>query len=633
MKKHLRRWLAACCSAVLLLTGASALTPEQAVELLEEYYVDEVPEGLEQIQDLNELVASLGDPYTFYMNAEEYRSFLESVNGVSQVGIGVSVSFTAEGIYINSTLPGSAAEEAGLVAGDVIIAIDGASCVPAQESDVTRISGEEGTVVSITVRRADDALRTFAITRRSFTAPMVSTSLLDNGVGYIDCDSFSMEAGEQFEAGIGEYDAKTTLWLVELRGNPGGVTQSAVTAAGAFTGPGALVYFRDGQGTYYRYLHRGAYLTGDPVIVLTNFNSASASEVFASAIKDYGAGIVVGGRTYGKGVAQEVLDETTHPELFDGDGLKVTTYRFFSGMGNTTDSIGVFPTLMVGDLFVNAVVTMFQVEEPTDPRGWLNLELGGWNFYVDAAAAKEAEGGQAALAELFAALAPQMPVKVWKEGRWVRLEPKLAAEHLGLEYQSRWFTDVADSDYEKELNALATYGVLRGGGDGTFRPKETLNRAQLCALLAQTLNLTATGPSPFSDVSDDRWYADSITAMCEMGLVQGKGDGTFAPDDLLTQKELTVVLGRLAEFLNANCYDVMDTITAGELASEELSGWAEWSKSYAWMLGMAFTDQAGERVSLLHESLDQIDPDAPVLREEAGAALYRILHELGMLTY
>lgn len=634
MKQHLRRLLAAVGTLAMLTTAASALSVEQAVDLLEEYYVDDLPQAAYEAETLDELFAAVGDPYTFYMTEEEYQAFLGSVEGSEeQVGIGVAVSYTDAGIEINTVLPGGAAEAGGLVAGDVIIAIDGESCVPAKESDVTRIAGEEGTQVAITVRRADGSTRTFQLTRSAFTLPTTETVLLEGGIGYIDCDSFASTTGTMVSSGVSQYDEEADLWLVDLRGNLGGVTNAAVEAAGVFTGAGFLLYLRDGSDNYYPYVYLENYQTGDPVIVLTDLYSASASEVFASAIKDYGAGIVVGNRTYGKGVAQIVLDETTNPELFDGDAVKITAYRFYSGAGNTTDGVGVLPTLLIHDELVNDVALLLCTQEPEDTEGWIRLTLGGWYFYVDVDEAKASDEGTAALSELFAALPPSAPVGVFLEGNWIDLNAVLAAPYLEINYESRWFTDVAGSPYAEELNTLATYGILQGAGDGTFLPEATLTRAELCALLAQALDRISTSASPFSDVSDERWYAPYITAMYEMGLVEGRGDGTFGPNDTLTQEEFAAILGRLAEFLSTNCHEALKAVTEEDLTDPALDGWADWAKEYAWLLGLAYQDQEGRTHSMLYTDLDQVDPQATVLREEAGASLYGVLTTLGVLSF
>lgn len=633
MKQCLRRLLAAVCAAALLTGTACALTVEEALGLLERYYVDPLPAAAYEAETLDEVFSAIGDSYTYYMDAREYEDFIDSVEGSGHVGIGVAILYTSEGILINSVIPGGSAEEAGLEAGDIIVAIDGVPCVPGQESDVARITGTEGTVVLLTVLRTDGREETLSLVRRAFTVPTTAVSLLENGQALIDCDTFATTTGDTFSEEVSRYDDEADLWLVDLRSNLGGVVTGALESIGVFTGPVIPLYFRDSQGSYQMFFSSADYVTEDPAVVLTNIYSASASEIFAEAIKDYGAGIVVGGRTYGKGVAQRVLDEDTHPEFFQGDCLKVTTYRFYSGAANTTDSIGVLPTLLLGDEYTAAAALLLRASAPADAVGWIRLTLGGWNFYVDVRSALEEEDGAAALSELFAAIPPDADVAIGTSAGWFATKVAAAAAFLEVDYTSRWFIDVDDSSYGDELNILATYGLLRGVGGGLFLPKETLNRAELCALLCLTLDRMSNAPSPFSDVPDDSWCAPYVTAMYELGLAKGYGDGAFGPDDPVTQEELIAVLGRLTDFLNASCHEALKEVTDEERSVPALTGFSDWARDYAWLLGLSFAAADGETVSLLHTELEQIDPAAPVLREQAGAAVYYILTALGILIY
>lgn len=634
MKGHLRRLLAAVCVAALLIGSASALTLEQAADLLKEYYVDDLPAGAYRATTVDELFAALGDPYTYYMDAEEYATFLESVEGVAQVGIGVSITYAETGVYINSVLPGGSAEEAGLAAGDTIVAIDGVSCVPSQESDVSRIKGEEGTAVTLTVLHPDGRREDYTLVRRPFTVPTTTASLLENGLGYIDCDTFASTTGTSFAEGVAEYGDRTDLWLVDLRGNPGGRTDGAVNAAGVFIGPGFFLFLRDRAGNYYPSLSFQADLTSDPAVVLTDGYSASASEVFASAVKEYGAGVVVGGRTFGKGVAQIVLDETTDPDLFDGDAVKITAYRFYTGAGNTTDSVGVLPTLLLPDGMVNDVALLLRSGEPQDKTGWLKLTLGGWSFYVDAASAKQDEADSAVLSALFSALPSGEVAGVYADGAWTAMTAPQAAQALGVTYYSRWFGDVEGSPYADALNTLATYGLLFGMDDGGFHPGASLTRAQLCAMLAQTLGVYSNVSTPFSDVPQGMWYTAPVAAMYSLGLVSGRDDGTFGPNDPLAQQELVTVLGRLARFLNTNCYELVKDPGAEALSDPAVARFPDWAQVSAWLLGRAYVEtDTGAVHSMLHAPLEEIDPNAMVLRGEAGASLYGVLTTLGLLSY
>lgn len=634
MKKSLCRLISAVCAAVLLLGSASALTVEDTLDLLEQYYVNKLPAAAYQAETVEQVIQAVGDPYTYYMDAESYQAFNSSVEGESKVGIGVAITYKDTGIAIDRIIPGGAAEEAGLEAGDTIVAVDGVSCVPSREGDVTRITGSEGTQVTLEVLRADGSRRTLTLTRRSFTVPTTTAGLLENGFGVLECDSFSSNTAQLFSDAMARFDGQAELWLVDLRGNTGGLASSAVETAGIFAGQGIFLYLRSADGVYYPYLCFDAALTDRPAVVLTDRLTASASEIFAAAMRDYSAGVMVGGRTYGKGVAQRVLDASTHPELFDGDALKVTSYRFYSGQTNTTDGVGVLPTLLVKDAAAEGVALLLRAHEPGQPEGWLRLELNGLHFYVDAAGAKEDEEGQAALAALFAALPPDVPTEISEDGVWTAYSVPQAAAALGLTYTSRWFKDVDGSPYADELNALATYRLLRGAGSKTYQPRRTLTRAELCAMVCYLLNHTASAPASFSDVPEDSWYAPYVAEMAELGLMKGKGNGKFDPDGPVTQQELVTVLGRLANFLNANCRELLGSVTEQQLSDDALASYAGWAKRYAWLLGSGYRDNVDESVSaLFFTAPEEAAPQSPVTRGEAGASLYCLLTGLGVLAY
>lgn len=634
MKKLLNRLLAAICTAGLLLSAASALTVEQAVELLEDYYVDELPAAAYEAATLDELFKAIGDPYTYYMSAEEYKAFMDSVEGATQVGIGVAIQYKDEGILISRVIPGGAAEGAGLKAGDIIVSIDGTPCVPGQESDVNRITGQEGTQVTIEVLRADGTKQSFTLVRRGFTVPTATVSLLENGQGYIQCDSFGSTTGGIFADGIEKYDGQAGLWLVDIRSNTGGLISAAEETSGAFTGESFIVWLRDASGNYTYSIHAAPALTEKPAVVLTNGYSASASEIFSSAIKDYGVGIVVGGRTYGKGVAQILLNQNTNPDLFDGDALKLTAYRFYSSALNTTDCVGTLPTLLVADDQAENVARMLRAGEPKDPDGWLRLTLNGQIFYLDAASALEDGDSSAALAELFAALPPDVKVAVGTGKGWSERSVAQAALDLGVTYSSRWFTDVADTGYADELNTMATYGLLQGQEDGAYRPEGKVTRAELCALVCQVLNRGSSAPCPFTDVPANAWYAPYVTKAYEIGMISGKGDGTFDPNGLVTQEELITCMGRLADFLNANCHELLVGVADVSFDGAAIENYAQWAKPYVWLLGDGYRDNVDENApSMLCGAPEDIDPRASVTRAEAGATLCRLLAGLGILTY
>lgn len=634
MKKFLNRLLAVICTAGLLLSAASALTVEQAVGLLEDYYVDDLPAAAYEAKTLDELFQAIGDPYTYYMSAEEYQAFIDSVEGASQVGIGVGIQYKDEGILISRIIPGGTAEEAGLVAGDLIVSIDGTSCVPGQESDVNRIAGQEGSQVTIEVLHADGTRQSLTLTRRAFTVPTATVKLLEDGQGYIQCDSFGSTTGSIFADGIKQYDGQTGLWLVDIRSNGGGLISAAEATSGAFTGQGFIVWLRDANGNYTYSVHANPALTDKAAVVLTNGYSASASEIFSSAIKDYGVGIVVGGRTFGKGVAQILLNQETNPDLFEGDALKITSYRFYSAALNTTDCVGTLPTLLVADDQVEAVAGLLRAAEPENSAGWLRLTLNGQAFYVDAASALKDEAGSAALAELYAALPPEVKAAVGAGDGWSERSVPQAAQDLGVTYSSRWFTDVENSGYAGELNTMAAYGLLQGKGDGTYMPQGSVTRAELCAMICQVLNRSSSSPCPFTDVPANAWYAPYVTKACEIGVIRGKGDGTFDPNGLVTQEEMITCVGRLADFLNANCHELLGEAQNVEFDGAAIADYAQWARPYVWLLGDGYRDNVDESApTMLCGAPEDIDPHAYVTRAEAGATLCRLLTGVGILTY
>lgn len=628
MKRLLMRLAALCCAAALLVTPALALSVEQAVTLLEEHYVDELPDEVYAAQTLDELFAALGDPYTYYMTQEEYEAFLGGVEQETTVtGIGAAIQYTDAGILLTRVLPGSGAQDAGLAAGDLIVAAEGTSCVPAGEAHRALLMGEAGTTVRVTVLHPDGTQQDYVLERRTVAVHNTYVTLLDGHTGYIDCDSFGTDTGSYFTQALTDYP-DATAWIVDLRSNGGGVAASAVAAAGVFLGFGSHLYLSDRAGNVYpNYFTRG-YLTEAPAVVLINGYSASASEIVAADIRDWSAGILIGGRTFGKGVAQTVLDAEEYAGLFDGDGLKVTAYRFYSTGGNTSDRIGVIPTLLVDDALAEPIARALCAAEPEDCTDWLRLRLNGYDFYL-------APGEDASLvAAVFEALPPAAGVWLGNADGWLSLTQADALALRGVEAERRWFRDVADSPYADAINTLATYGLLLGDGTGRYHPESSLTRAELCALLSQALNVAYEGESRFADVAQTDWFAPDVGAMEALGFVEGVGEGRFAPNDTLTWQEYTAVIARLAAYLNlmaANYAQQQDAQALAEDAS--LAAVADWARPGMDMMTGLFLDAQGEAISLLPRSLSEIDPAGEITRGEAASVLCELLRALSILSF
>ena len=630
MRKRLFRLGALCCvAAMTITTGAQALSVEEAYDILQRSYVDKLPRAAQDAKSLDELF-SYTDDYTYYMTAEEYQTFLQGVEGdVSFAGIGAEITYVPEGIRIVSVLKGGGAEKAGLAAGDIIIAIEGESCAPGGAEHRAKLLGEAGTSVTVTVRHADGTQADYTVTRALDTQTNTTVSVT-GGVGYIDCDSFGTQTGMYFQEGVRGNDSAVHAWIVDLRGNGGGLTSAAVSALGAFSGEGDLIYFvdQDGESTAQRY--SGKDLTDKPAIVLMDSGSASASEIFAGGVLGTGSGIVIGTRSYGKGVAQVLYDESNCPYLH-GDAVKVTAYRFYCAGGNTTDRIGVVPTLYIPQDQATAAARLLSGEKTKD-SAYLHLVLNGCDFYIDIPAAKESSS--AVLEAILTALTPDAELYWGENGGERKLTLAQAREKCGFAASSALdFSDVADSEYAQEIDSLAASRIVFGDG-GKFRPDATMTRAEVCALLAQALDLYSTANGCFTDVAKGSWYAPSVNAMAAIGLVSGVGGGKFDPNATMTQEEFITVLGRLVEFVNLDAREFLDKNPLAILQPlPKYKSFSHWAIRSVELLTNSVFDENGDAVNMYCMSLEDIEPQVPILREQAAAALYNALRTTGVLKY
>ena len=624
MKKKFALLLALAFTLSLSALPASALELEDAKDLLRQYYVDEIPEEILAMDSLDEILEALGDPYTSYMSAEEYQSFLESVNGTSVVGIGVSIQTAFDNGYrIMSILDNSPAQEAGLEAGDRIVAVDGTTLT--SDMDVRgMIGGESGTTVTITViRQADGLQKDYTLTRRAVAIPIVTYEQYGDA-GIIDCTSFGESTVSTIQEALETLDKDVSIWIIDLRSNPGGTSNAAAGSAGLFSGSNVMVYFRDADGQY-SYVYTSSScpdLTDKPLIVLTSPYSASGSELFSAAARDHGFGIAIGQRTFGKGIAQIAFDEDNTQGLFDGDTLKITAYRFFSPDGTTNHIVGVLPTLLVSPENTFAAAMLLSSPEPLWVDGFLKLELAGYTFYIDLDEAKAAEN-IAAFTELLEALPPA--AKLYKGTGatiWTAIRPESLAAELNLEgFSSRCsFPDLPGDLAEKEqIETLACYGLVAGYEDGCFHPQDAITRAQFCTLLANALNLPASTKSPsFSDVSANAWYAPYVSAMAAKGFIAGCGDGTFQPDAAITYQEAVTILSTAAAWLSMDGYAI----------SQETLKPQEWATYYE------FADWAQAPARNLAElgiTLDLSQPTAPATRAQAAGLLCQLMEATHLL--
>ena len=617
MKKTISAGLLSLTLLASLSVPAAALDVEQARALLEEYYIDELPAEAQSAQSIEQLLDALGDEYTVYYTAEEYAQFLTDIEGETLVGIGVSIQAAFDdGFEILAILPDSPALDAGLQAGDVIVAVNGYT-LTVTDSAPAHIAGEEGTPVTLTIRR-DGALQDITLLRRTVLVPNVEHEQMGSA-GYIDCSSFGTTTSDSVRDALNALDQETAVWVMDLRSNPGGVSNTAAESAGYFLGSQVMVYFRDGDGVYYQ--TRTTALTPDltdkPLIVLTSPYTASASELFTAAIRDHRGGISVGQRTYGKGVAQHAFDENFDPELFQGDALKVTVYRFFSPEGTTNHLVGVIPTLVVAPEHTQTIGLILSAPKPERSLKTQKLELCGQTYYLDKQLCLE---NPDALLELLRAIPPSAQLHTGTGGQyWRPVTPAEVAQMYGLEFVPRTFSDAAGHHYQREIDTLSIYALISGGDDGLFHPELELTRAQLAVMLAGALGLSESSEAAiFSDVPADAWYAGSVGAMTARGFMSGTGNGTFSPDATLTNQELITVLSSVAAWCN---------IDANLLTEKEVSAY-EWLDFYAYP---EWAQAAARNLRELGVDVDQESPAATVTRGQATGQLCQLLENIHVL--
>lgn len=291
------------------------------------------------------LAESLGDPYTVYFDKKQMEAFLEKSRG-SYVGIGVTVNVDDDGLLtVIEPAKGSPAMDAGILQGDKIVKVDGKDVTSVSDENmiISMIKGKENTRVNITVYRpSEDRYVQFNIKRKRIRASNIKSEILSGNIGYIKIAMFDSEIARYFRNDLSNMLKNGIEGLIiDLRDNPGGSFEQVVEIADSLLPAGTIVYTEDRDGRKeYRYSDK-AYVDL-PLAILINSNSASASEILAGSVRDHGRGILVGTRTFGKGLVQELK------LLGDGSGLKVTISRYFTPSGTCIHGTGIEPDIEVG---------------------------------------------------------------------------------------------------------------------------------------------------------------------------------------------------------------------------------------------------------------------------------------------
>lgn len=289
------------------------------------------------------MLEGVGDPYTYYFNREALAVFLER-NAGSYAGVGMVVTMDLEDnkVTVVTVFSGSPAEEAGLLPGDKLIWVDGEDMIGKRVDEVTsRVRGIPGSTVRLRVLRGEETINVM-LTRQQIYIPTVSHRMLDGDIGLLRIESFDQITITQFsEAYIDLRNQGMRGMIIDLRNNPGGSLDTVVHISNLLLPEGVILYTEDSRGNRRYYRSQSGNRIDEPLVILVNGGSASASEVLTGAVRDHGVGTVVGQQTFGKGVVQSLIT------LSDGSAVKVTTSRYYTPNGISIHGEGIRPDFIV----------------------------------------------------------------------------------------------------------------------------------------------------------------------------------------------------------------------------------------------------------------------------------------------
>ena len=314
-------------------------------KLIDETYLHDVKE-----KDLNEgiykgYVEGLGDQYSAYYDKKETKELTESLDG-SFSGIGAVMTQDASSgvISITRAYDDAPAKKAGIKAGDVLYRVEEKTATGKDlDKVVSWIKGKKGTKVNLTLLRGtnSDKIKVTA-TRDVINVETVKYKVLENQIGYISISEFDSVTGAQFAKALKQLQKKNIEGLVvDLRNNPGGSLSTVCDILDSILPKGLIVYTKDKNGKKEEYTSDEKHRLNLPMSVLVNGQSASASEIFAGAVQDYGKAEIIGTQTYGKGVVQNLFD------LKDGTCVKLTTSEYFTPKGRNIDGKGITPDVKI----------------------------------------------------------------------------------------------------------------------------------------------------------------------------------------------------------------------------------------------------------------------------------------------
>ena len=312
-------------------------------QTLKDFYFDDIDDSKVLDNIYKAYVNAYGDKYTVYYTADEYAKIQESSNG-AYYGIGVVVRKNDDGtILVVEPYDGAPGKEAGMRKNDVIVTVNGESVADQDlTSVVAKITGAEGPTVKIGIRRdGSDDITELTVTRRKVEIKTVAYEMLDDSVGLITISEFDKVTAQQFKEAYAQLETLGMKGLViDIRSNPGGLLNVVVDMLDEILPDGLIVYTEDKYGNRQEYNGSNPDVIDVPLAVLVNGESASASEIFAGAVQDYGAGTIIGTQTFGKGIVQTIR------RMSDGSAIKYTMAKYFTPKGQDIHGHGVTPDIV-----------------------------------------------------------------------------------------------------------------------------------------------------------------------------------------------------------------------------------------------------------------------------------------------
>lgn len=303
----------------------------------------------------------IGDLYAEYYSAQEYSQFKDDLGGKT-VGIGASIVKDTEGYArLISVYEDSPAKVSGLQKGDQLVKIAGIDVLTNYADAINALKGDAGATVIVTYRRAGEEFEV-EITRRKITVPSVETEILDSNISYIKVTDFNNNTSSQFESAISSaISAKRAGIIIDIRNNGGGTLKSAAEMIDLIVPEGPVVSSKKKNGEEKVIYKSDSAEVNIPIAILVNKNTASAAELFACALRDYGKAKLVGSQTYGKGVMQDVYP------LSDGSAIKITTAEFNPPLSENFNGVGLKPDFVV-DLSAEQEKLWYELTVETDPQ-------------------------------------------------------------------------------------------------------------------------------------------------------------------------------------------------------------------------------------------------------------------------